>query len=259
MAKEAIPTPINTVWAEQTPNTVTQTDDMRRVGIEFQSLIVSNQLNSAFKTISEAVRWIQASGGMWQPNFNYSVGNLVSVIVTLPNGNGLYECQWFRCVADNTNTHPYNVATPITQNGVTIYSVSGAVNPAWVLCNGFEKRMEQKIDEAISDQWLDLGTAAGSFNLNFGGANNNYNNFFLRLAGNTSLGTATFAGAKERSGLFCILSGGKYLQGMFSNSYCGVKFPVKNNAALSGDSNKLVFPYKLVPSGAMAGIYFTMV
>lgn len=260
MGKEAKNTPINTTWAEETPNVVAQTDNDRRKGIEFQSLIVSNQLNSAFKTISDAMRFHQCNGGQWLQNFNYSVGNVVAVIVTLPERDGLFECQYFRCKADNVNVFPYVSYSPTTQNGVSVYRVSSAaVQPQWELCNGLEKWVDKTIDDKTSDKWKNLGSVAGTFNLDFSGANNNFNNFSLSLSGSTRFQTCNFMGAKERSGLLVITSGGNYLSAFFSNAYYsfGVPFdPLPNN---SGEGNKLVFPFKIVPNGAEAGVYFTRI
>ena len=261
MAKASVETPINTVWAENTPNVQTQTDDMRQKGIEFQSLIVSNQLNSAMKTLSEAMRWAQASGGYWQKGFNYSIGNIVCIIVNTLKPNG-FECQWFRCVRDNTNQMPYTGSKVTTQNGVSVFTniASSRVNTTyWSLCNAWESRMETLIETITTDAWKNLGNVKGTYNLNFGGANNEFNNFYMSLTGATNFGTATFNGAKERSGLLCITGGGTYLNQFFSNAYYSFAIPFTAAPQNSNNLAKIIFPYKLVPSGPAAGIYFTRI
>lgn len=101
----------------------------------------------------------------------------------------------------------------------------------------------------IQDKWKDLGHIAGNYSLNFGGANNNYNNFWLNLTGYTRFTTVITNGAKERSGLLVVHNGGANLQQMFTNAYWSFTVPILSAPNASGNGNYLVFPYKLMPTG----------
>lgn len=99
------------------------------------------------------------------------------------------------------------------------------------------------------DAWKDLGTVNGTYNMTFGGANNKFNNFWLRLNGNTNFGTVNSAGAAERSGMFIILAGGNMLQRFFTNVYYSFTVPILSAPNNSANGTILMFPYKILPTG----------
>lgn len=101
----------------------------------------------------------------------------------------------------------------------------------------------------IQDKWKDLGNISGNYSLNFAGANNNYNNFWLNLTGTTKFTTVVTKGAKERSGLLVVKAGGTRLQQMFTNAYWSFTVPILSAPNASSNGNYLVFPYKLMPTG----------
>ena len=101
----------------------------------------------------------------------------------------------------------------------------------------------------IQDKWKDLGNVSGNYSLNFGGANNNYNNFWMTLTNNTNFTTVVTTGAKERSGVIVIRNGGTKLQKMFSNAFWSFTVPILSAPNASNNGNYLVFPYKLLPTG----------
>lgn len=101
----------------------------------------------------------------------------------------------------------------------------------------------------IQDKWKDLGNINGNYSLNFGGANNDYNNFWLTLTGTTKFTTVVTTNAKERSGLLVVKSGGANLQQMFTNAYWSFTVPILSAPNASSNGSYLVFPYKLMPTG----------
>lgn len=97
--------------------------------------------------------------------------------------------------------------------------------------------------------WRDLGNVTGTYNFNFGGANNDYDNFTMALTGTTNFGTVTSAGSRERSGLLLIRSGGTRLNRFFTNAVFSFSVPILSYPNNSGNGNILVFPYYIMPTG----------
>ncbi|HDZ5024766.1 TPA: hypothetical protein RTG57_001716 [Campylobacter jejuni] len=249
--------PVNQTWAGETPNKLELGDTEIGQGIVFQSNIVSNQLNSAFNILSENLRYHQCAGGFYLPNMRYYQGHIVAlnVIINPKYGVGI---RYFQCINDNNgqgivNVHPYtNIVQQTDGNGLITYTANNVNTAYWSECVGVSKELNDQVQEAISDKWKDLGSVSGSFNnFNFGGTNNNYNNFFLTLTANTNFGAlASVTSARERSGMFVIKAGGKFLQRFFTGSVVYYSFNVPFTVVPEGSNNgaMLMLPYKVIPS-----------
>ena len=108
---------------------------------------------------------------------------------------------------------------------------------------------------AVTDRWKTLpNITGGTFNFNFAGANNNFNNFIVNVTASTNFGTVSWSGARERSGCFLINSGAANIKRMFTNAYNTVLLPFNPTPSNSSNGSKIWLFYKLHPS---YGVCFT--
>ena len=101
--------PINTIWASDTDNTLTFTESEKALGIEYRGAIVSNQLNGVGQWITEAVQWLQKSGGYYSDSKNYIVNDIVKIIRYSPTQSPILET--YRCIAVGSSLQ-YIVGVP---------------------------------------------------------------------------------------------------------------------------------------------------
>lgn len=246
--------PTNQTWAGNSPNKLEISDADKGKGIIFQSNIVSNQLNTAFNTLSENQRYMQCSGGFYLENMRYFKGHIVAInVITNPTfGLGI---RYFQCINDNNgagivNINPYkNVTNKTNNNGLTTYTANTINSAYWAECSGVTSELQKFTEDAVSDKWKDLGSVSGSFSMNFGGDNDKFNNFTLSLTANTKFTTvASVSSCKERSGLLVIKSGGDKLTNFFSAGVAYYSFEMPFPTPPVNGLSMLVFPYKLIPS-----------
>jgi outer membrane murein-binding lipoprotein Lpp len=151
------------------------------------------------------------------------------------------------------NTNINNLNTSLTNNVNTINGkitkLTTDTNNSITAINNAISDINKRIDGMNQDKWKDLGNVTGNYSLNLGGANNEFNNFWLTLTGTTKFTTVVTTGAKERSGLIVVKSGGEHLQQMFTNAYWSFTVPILSAPNSSNNGSYLVFPYKLMPTG----------
>ena len=100
-------------------------------GIEFKSNINSNVLNGYYNLLSEAIQFLQFTGGLYSEEADYDEGNIASLVIK--NGED-YSIWQFRRNANNpqvlNNNPPLTGASITTVNGVDAYE-GGSLNTDW--------------------------------------------------------------------------------------------------------------------------------
>lgn len=100
-------------------------------GVVFKSNIDSNVLNGYYNLLSEAVQFLQFTGGLYDGNADYNEGNVASLVIK--NGED-YSIWQFRRNANNpqvlNNNPPITGASITTVNGVDAYE-GGSLNTDW--------------------------------------------------------------------------------------------------------------------------------
>ena len=100
-------------------------------GIVFKANIDSNVLNGYYNLLSEAVQFLQFTGGLYSEEADYDEGNIASLVIK--NGED-YSIWQFRRNANNpqvlNNNPPITGASIITVNGVDAYE-GGTLNTDW--------------------------------------------------------------------------------------------------------------------------------
>ncbi|MEI0703146.1 hypothetical protein, partial [Brachyspira intermedia] len=100
-------------------------------GIEFKSNINSNVLNGYYNLLSEAVQYLQFTGGLYDESADYGEGNIASLVIK--NGTD-YSIWQFRRNANNpqvlNNNPPITGASITTVNGADAYE-GGSLNTDW--------------------------------------------------------------------------------------------------------------------------------
>lgn len=250
---KAIPT--NQPWAGDTPNKIVYNEQDLSQGIKFKSNIVSNQLNTALNDLSENMRFMQCSGGVYIQNMRYYRGHIVALHVITNDRYGI-GVRFFQCINDNNgvgivNEFPYlNVTNTTDGNGLKIYSANGINTTYWRECDAVGRELQDKVQNALSDKWKHLGAVRGNFDMNFGGNNNNFNNFTIDLTGSTQFNNILAVNsAKERSGLLVIKRGGANLKKFFNAGVAYFTFDIPFAIIPQGSNNgsMMIFPYKLIP------------
>lgn len=122
---------INTNIAGNTSNILVPDIAAIASGIEFKSNIDSNVLNGYYNSLSEAVQYLQFTGGLYDENADYDEGNIASLVIK--NGTD-YSIWQFRRNANNprvlNNNPPISGASITTVNGVDAYE-GGTLNTDW--------------------------------------------------------------------------------------------------------------------------------
>ena len=100
-------------------------------GIVFKANIDSNVLNGYYNLLSEAVQFLQFTGGLYSEEADYNEGNIASLVIK--NGED-YSIWQFRRNANNpqvlNNNPPITGASITTVNGVDAYE-GGTLNTDW--------------------------------------------------------------------------------------------------------------------------------
>ena len=100
-------------------------------GVVFKSNIDSNVLNGYYNLLSEAVQFLQFTGGLYSEEADYNEGNIASLVIK--NGED-YSIWQFRRNANNpqvlNNNPPITGASITTVNGVDAYE-GGSLNTDW--------------------------------------------------------------------------------------------------------------------------------
>ena len=122
---------INTNIAGNTSNILVPDAAAIASGIEFKSNINSNVLNGYYNLLSEAVQYLQFTGGLYDESADYGEGNIASLVIK--NGTD-YSIWQFRRNANNpsvlNNNPPISRASITTVNGVDAYE-GGTLNTDW--------------------------------------------------------------------------------------------------------------------------------
>ena len=100
-------------------------------GIVFKANIDSNVLNGYYNLLSEAVQFLQFTGGLYSKEADYNEGNIASLVIK--NGTD-YSIWQFRRNANNpqvlNNNPPITGASITTVNGIDAYE-GGTLNTDW--------------------------------------------------------------------------------------------------------------------------------
>ena len=100
-------------------------------GVVFKSNIDSNVLNGYYNLLSEAVQFLQFTGGLYSEEADYNEGNIASLVIK--NGED-YSIWQFRRNANNpqvlNNNPPISGASITTVNGVDAYE-GGTLSTDW--------------------------------------------------------------------------------------------------------------------------------
>ena len=122
---------LNNNIAGDTSNILIPDTSAIKNGIEFKSNINSNVLNGYFNVLSEAVQFLQFTGGLYNEQAEYNEGNIASLVIK--NGED-YSIWQFRRNANNpqvlNNNPPISGASITTVNGVDAYE-GGTLNTDW--------------------------------------------------------------------------------------------------------------------------------
>ena len=122
---------LNNNIAGDTSNILVPDTSAIKNGIEFKSNINSNVLNGYYNLLSEAIQFLQFTGGLYSEEANYDEGNIASLVIK--NGED-YSIWQFRRNANNpqvlNNNPPITGASITTVNGVDAYE-GGTLNTDW--------------------------------------------------------------------------------------------------------------------------------
>ncbi|MEI0551238.1 hypothetical protein R4K89_13130 [Brachyspira intermedia] len=122
---------LNNNIAGDTSNILIPDTSAIKNGIEFKSNINSNVLNGYYNLLSEAIQFLQFTGGLYSEEANYDEGNIASLVIK--NGED-YSIWQFRRNANNpqvlNNNPPITEASITTVNGVDAYE-GGTLNTDW--------------------------------------------------------------------------------------------------------------------------------
>lgn len=122
---------INTKIAENTTNRVSVNDSTLGIGIEKESMIMSNIPNSFFYTLSQAIQYLQFTIGLYSNEAKYTAGNICKVIT---KENNHYTIRVFRRNSNNASSlagNPPLTATETVESGITIFENPTAINQNW--------------------------------------------------------------------------------------------------------------------------------
>ena len=117
--------------AGDTSNILVPDTSAIKSGVAFKSNINSNVLNGYLNLLSEAVQYLQFTGGLYSEEANYNEGNIASLVIK--NGED-YSIWQFRRNANNpqvlNNNPPIAGASITTVNSVDAYE-GGTLNTDW--------------------------------------------------------------------------------------------------------------------------------
>ena len=122
---------LNNNIAGDTSNILIPDSSAIKNGIAFKSNIDSNVLNGFYNILSNAIQYLQFTGGLYSKEAYYNEGNIASLIIK--NGNN-YSIWQFRRNSNNpqvlNNNPPITGASITTVNGIDIYE-GGTLNTDW--------------------------------------------------------------------------------------------------------------------------------
>lgn len=132
-----IQTPIIKAWAEDTSNKDAPSQTAIGEGIVYASPLTSSEPNGALYNIFEAAKFLQRTGGLYNPSIPYIQGQSCSVVRNMENTYGIFR---YVCTSssDISNYPPIIGATITTVNGVDIYSGGVVENVYWVDADNME-------------------------------------------------------------------------------------------------------------------------
>ena len=121
----------NKKFAENASNRNNPDENTFANGIGLKSEVVSTNLNGTGFILSEAIQYLQFTGGLYSKDADYSEGNIASLVIK--NGTD-YSIWQFRRNANNpqvlNNNPPVTGASITTVNGVDAYE-GGTLNTDW--------------------------------------------------------------------------------------------------------------------------------
>ena len=122
---------LNNNIAGDTSNILIPDSSAIKNGIAFKSNIDSNVLNGFYNILSEAIQYLQFTGGLYSKEADYDEGNIASLVI---KNNENYSIWQFRRNSNNpqvlNNNPPINGASITTINGIDIYE-GGTLNTDW--------------------------------------------------------------------------------------------------------------------------------
>ena len=256
--------PINTIWTEKSTNFLDLDDVAYEKGIEFQSRIVSNQVNGYMRQATQNMQHIQTSIAHYHPKKTYFKGHCVSMklYITKTDDNAYQgwgnSLMFFECINDNngagiTAVPPMNGLTMADANGVLTWTKppTATVNPNWAVIGALGKSDEAGESKdnpqqtTAMDDWYVFNNVQGTFNLNLDAPDVlTHDNFIINLTGTTTFGTISGT-QRQRSGLIIVNGVKDYLDEFFTNAYYSF-FTTGGRPKNSDDGNVIVYPYYAV-------------
>lgn len=116
--------PINTTWASNSDNSMTFTESEKALGIEYRGPIVSNQLNGIAEFTTEAIQWLQKSGGYFSSQKQYIINDVCSIVRYSPTKS--LRIEHYKCVKV-LDDYDYLIGIPPILGYETIQSDSSYV------------------------------------------------------------------------------------------------------------------------------------
>ena len=199
---------------------------------------MNNDLNKKIDTTNSNVTKLNTNLTNLNTSLTNNVNTINGKITKLTTDMNTNISNINKRITDNVNTINGKITKLTTDTNNSITAINNAISD-----------INKRIDGMNQDKWKDLGNVKGNYSLNLGGANNEYNNFWITLTGTTKFTSIVTTGAKERSGLIVVKSGGEHLQQMFTNAYWSFTVPILSAPNSSNNGSYLVFPYKLMPTG----------
>lgn len=151
----------NKNFAEDAVNRTNPDESAFANGIAQRSEILSSTLNGYFYSLSEAIQYLQFSGGLYSPTAQYSEGNICSLLI---KKDGKYIVCSYRRNANNSetlsNNPPILDATVDTVNGIDVYE-GGSENTDWDLLPAQSGKIKagkniEITEESISENTIEV-------------------------------------------------------------------------------------------------------
>ena len=120
--------PINTVWAENNEGNKSSFNARQYgLGITYNARVLSNQLNGLFSDISEAVQWLQKSGGYYINSKRYNYGDVITILRATTTYT--YRIENYLCIASETivGTPPIKDAVEVQDSSYRVIIYSGGI------------------------------------------------------------------------------------------------------------------------------------
>ena len=146
----------NKKFAENASNRNNPDENTFANGLGLKSEVVSTNLNGTGFILSEAIQYLQFTGGFYSKDADYSEGNICSLLIKEGEGYSIWQ---FRRNATNpavlNNNSPIENAVITTVNGVDSYE-GGTLNSDWDLLTSVQEELLAGKNIAISENTISV-------------------------------------------------------------------------------------------------------